>query len=257
MGTAKFHHLFVAGGAALLLAAAAPPAQETEDPEAARAIAAGAAAPSSTGLPMAHYMSFEVTEEGLGEANTVVSQVMSYTEAHYADLVSVRVFRSGRDQVWTYHIYFEHENLLAYRRTWQRQATDEGWQALWEALTRTYALDYGRLMLPLGGADLAAAPRRLYRKTRSSFANLPRAYQLAREVATHMGETYGVRVTVYVDQYDEPGVIHWFEEYDLFIHMKAVRAKLLDDERYVELFDRAPGLFLDEGYSEELLYELL
>jgi hypothetical protein len=257
MRTVQFHHLFLAAGAALLLAAVAPPPQETENLQAARAVATGADELSPTGLPVVSYARGDVSEEDLGEANRIASQVLSYIEAHYSDLASVRVFRVSTDELWTYHFFFEHETLMAYRQSWQRQASDEGWQALWDEFIETFVLDGRRLMTPLGGADLVHAPRRLYRRTRSSYANLPRAYQLAREVAAHMGATYGIRVTVYADQLNDPGAIHWFEEYDLGIHMRAVRARLLEDERYIELFDGADELFLEDEYSEEMLYELL
>jgi len=256
MRTTVLHPLCLVSSSALaLFALASAVSQESED-RLERARAAGVAEPSPTGLPAVDYVRFEVGEEDLAEATGLVGRVLTYTAANHPDHVSARAFRNERDGRPNLHLFFEHPTLLDFRLANAKRRDDEGWHALWGELTGTFAVSERHLMVPVGGNPMPAGPRRVHRMTRSGFAALPGACAFAREVAEHVGATYGIRVAVYADPEGEPGVLHWFEEYDLLIHVKAVRAKLLEDERYAELFGRAEDLFLEDDYSEELLVEI-
>ncbi len=72
-----------------------------------------------------------------------------------------------------------------------------------------------------------------------------------KRVADHLESHYeGLDASAYSAAVDDPAAIYWIFEYTDHAAFESIQLRLLEDEDYLELYQRAEGLFLDEETVE-------
>ena len=64
----------------------------------------------------------------------------------------------------------------------------------------------------------------------------------------------GLQVRTFSADFQEPGVIYWFFDYSgANVGWETIRLRLLKDEEYIQMYEGAEGLFLDEETTMDVL----
>ena len=86
---------------------------------------------------------------------------------------------------------------------------------------------------------------------RARFGKLPQAYGFARDLAEYVNERHPqVAMSAYSNDLIEFGSVHWFTDYPDAATYERVRLALLEDAGYVELYERANDLFLEDSVDQ-------
>jgi hypothetical protein len=219
-----------------------------------------AATPVAEDQPMLFFWKGPVREgEDGGDVSNLLERYLNYAGAHYPDSPA-RVF-SSRSRSSSFLYWFrEHDDLASRQQLERTLAADEGWQALEEEWGEHFAVEEEEsnvYLFPIGGAgrDDGSKFYRWLRVTRSPAMQVPLARAFAKKVVEHLEANYpGLEARAYSAEKSDPAAIYWMIDYESSSTWESIRARLLEDRTYVEMFREAEDLFLEEATSDFLVH---
>jgi len=227
------------------------------------ALAALSAAPTpqeGAPPPVVYYWFNPVLEGAEDTAWPLVIQMENHMGMNHLDDYAARVFTEGFEEEQNVHWFVPFESLGEWHRASQVINKDEGWQALLDRQAGVFDLERSRelLLVHLGGLPPKKTPKpwRWLQTTHSLPSKRPQAERFARDVANYLEATYeGIDAHVYTADFDDPSAIFWMIDFDIPVKWTTFRAKLQGDDAYLELFERAEGLFLEDRTTEVIIVD--
>ncbi|HEX7375107.1 MAG TPA: hypothetical protein VF277_09035 [Steroidobacteraceae bacterium] len=80
-------------------------------------------------------------------------------------------------------------------------------------------------------------------------ADMPAAMQFASDVTDYLNKNYGLQMKYGAEGFDKHRV-HWFYDFDSADKSAALGTKLLQDQQYVGLLNKAKDLWLDGSLED-------
>jgi hypothetical protein len=193
------------------------------------------------------------------DVSNILARYLAYTEVHYPDS-PVRVF-SSRSRSSSFLYWFrEHDDLASRQQLERTLGADEGWQALEREWGEHFGVEEEEsivYLFPIGGAarDDGSKFYRWLRVTRSPAMQVPLARAFAKKVVEHLEANYpGLEAPAYSADKSDPAAIYWMIDYESSSTWESIRARLLEDRTYVEMFREAEDLFFEEATSDFLVH---
>jgi hypothetical protein len=210
--------------------------------------------------PVLFYWSCPVVEAVESEAWSLVIQMENHMAMNHLDDYAARVFTEGFGETRTVHWFAPFESLAERIRVEEVVSADEGWQALLDRREGLFDLERLQLrhLVHLGGLAPKKTPKpwRWMQTTHSLPSKRVRAERFARDVADYLEATYDeIDAHVYTADFQEPSAIYWMIDFDSPVEWTAFRARLQGDDAYLDLFDRAEGLFLEDRTTEMIIVD--
>ena len=229
------------------------------------ALAALSAAPSPAPCPqepeyppVLFYWINPTLEEAQDTAWPLVRQMENHMRVNHFEDYPARVFTEAWGAERTVHWFVPFADLADRFRVEPIVHGDEGWKALLARQEGAFDLEQARsyYLVHLGGLAPKKSPRqrRWLRITYSAPTKMPLAERFVRDVMNHLEASYdGIDAHAYTADFQDPSAIFWMIDYDTPESWTAFRAKLQADDAYVEMFERAEGLFLEDRTSEVMI----
>jgi hypothetical protein len=212
------------------------------------ALAVAAAAPpqATQGPPVLRYRVVHVVEGRRDEASQLWGRFGSHFLSHYGDVTW------STERGLAFRAFSPLGDFARADRALNELEADEGWQALREQAKGVFVDDRTVLLFFLGGRPFEPGEGpRILRTTRSPHSKLPLARAFAVRVADHLNSRYeGIGVSVYTAAVHDPQAIHWLFDYADHAAFESIQTSLVEDGAYLELYQGAAGLFLDEETFE-------
>ena len=98
---------------------------------------------------------------------------------------------------------------------------------------------------------------RFHRIARASRGKLPEALQWAKEVAGYINTKYSpVSVQAYSELFGDVGTVHWYADYEDLATIERINARLLTDQGYWAMLNKAADLFIEGSGHDTLIQSL-
>ena len=95
---------------------------------------------------------------------------------------------------------------------------------------------------------------RFQRTARAKGGKFPEAMQFAKEVAGYLNDKYApVTIQVYSELFGDVNTIYWYADYKDLATIEGINARLLADQGYWAILNKAADLFIEGSVHDTLM----
>ena len=206
--------------------------------------------------PVLYYWEGSPLEGVEGDAWALVTQMENHFRANYFESSPVRVFTEAFEPERTAHWFVPHESVAQIATVRPLLEEDEGWGALVQRQAQLFDVGTSTLLFHLGGLPPKKAPKafRWLQVTHSPLTKMPLAERHARRVVEHLEAGYSeIDAHAYTSDLADRTAIYWMVDFDSVVEWSAFRLELQRDDEYIELFEAADGLFIEERTTDTMI----